>query len=186
MVDFACICLCIPMYAWYIHRAEEHKLFPRTEVIDGYEPQFGCWESNLVLPSRKTLPAQSCAHLCIEPSRPSWAECMHLWMRYKKDQSRRGYQTWKEEKLSLQEVVPIGSTIQFFASTVAGMQELRCHSLPQDSLRSITHLYGLFTFISRATVTPKVHIPRHHHETRSDAKVESLLWVNTGLSLFLK
>lgn len=60
-------------YAWYIHRAE---LFPRTEVIDSYTSQSGCWKSNLVLSSRMTLPAQGSAGLWIEPSRPSWAECV--------------------------------------------------------------------------------------------------------------
>lgn len=74
-------------YPWYIHRAE---LFPRTEVIDSYTSQSGCWKSNLVLSSRMTLPAQSSACLWIEPSRPSWAECMHMTMRYKKRISREG------------------------------------------------------------------------------------------------
>jgi hypothetical protein len=48
------------MYAWYSWRPEEGIRSPETEVIDGCETAYGCWELNPSPPEEQKV-------LLIEP-----------------------------------------------------------------------------------------------------------------------
>lgn len=42
-----CFAECVPVHNVYAVPSEDRKGFPSTGVTDGFEPLFGCWESNI-------------------------------------------------------------------------------------------------------------------------------------------
>lgn len=85
---------------------------------------------------------------------------MHMQMRYKKVSVKKGL-------LNLEggEAEPAESGPNQFNNTVLCFNggrnaKTKMSQFAQDSLRSITHLQGLITFIPRATVMPKICIPK--------------------------